>query len=60
MLRTLADELAFELVEELERKLVFRRKRFFTYDSFHGSCVTANGIFGVLEAYAVRTNEREH
>ena len=56
----MANELTFELVEELERKLVFRRKSFFTNNSFHGSCVTSNGIFGVLDAYAVHTNEREH
>ena len=56
----MANELTLELVEELERELVFRRKRFLTNDGFHGSCVTSNGIFGVLEAYAVHTNEREH
>lgn len=43
----LVDEGAFELVEELEGELVFGGEGVFSDDGFHGSGVSANGVFGV-------------
>jgi hypothetical protein len=45
--RALSNEGAFELLEELERQLVFRGQGFLSDDGLHGGGVTANGILGV-------------
>ena len=48
MLRTLADELALELVEELERELVLWRERLLADDGLHRGRVASDGVLGVL------------
>jgi hypothetical protein len=46
--RTLADEIAFEAVEELERQLIFRRQGLLTNDRLHRRGITTDSVFGVL------------
>jgi hypothetical protein len=47
LVRALAHESAFELVQELKGQLVFRRQGFLADHGFHGGGVAADGVFGV-------------
>lgn len=47
LVRALGHERLLELLEELERQLVFVGQRFLSDDGLHGCCVTADGVFGV-------------
>ncbi|KAI6761576.1 hypothetical protein HG531_002129 [Fusarium graminearum] len=64
----LADELAFELLQKLERQLVFGRQSLLTDDCLHGCGITTNSVLGVqlvgnitviLSGHAL-TNSRLH
>ena len=43
----MSDELSLELFQKLQIQKIILRKRFFSYDSFHGSGVFADGIIGI-------------
>jgi len=47
LVRTLRDKGALELVEELERELVFAGERLLSDDGFHGGGIATDGVFGV-------------
>jgi hypothetical protein len=46
---TLTNEFMLEFVQELQRQFVFGRQCLLTDDCFHGSSVTTDSVFSILQ-----------